>query len=75
MPVLPRREVCSRCQRAPVSNGVGGSAGWCCRAGGGCSEHSVLLGWRADPRQLREGCVPPWSSRMGGYNTSALCEG
>lgn len=27
MPVLPRREVCSRCQRAPVSNGVGGSAG------------------------------------------------
>lgn len=33
MPVLPRREVCSRCQRAPVSNGVGGSAGRFCRAG------------------------------------------
>lgn len=44
-----------------------GAAAWCCRAGGGCRERSViLLGWRADPQECREGCVPPRGSRMGG---------
>lgn len=72
VPVLPRREARSRCQRAPVSNGVGGSAGVpagrCCQAGGSCRVRSVILLGCSPKRGVSRHRAAGW----GGSSTAVL---